>query len=742
MEFVEKRLRLEDLYVTAGDRLYAIGSQDGGFPRLGGHIQNEMGGLWVHPQKVLDGFWLGLQWDQDEITMPRATSVRTWPAFTEHCYRSSDDWSMWRRQWVPDGLPALVVDLTVKNETSTPKMLNVSLWLRSNLRPGWLSAEQRGHDWAEVSTNPPGIRFQNDSHPWQLLAATSAVDAKWETTPVDMGPDPRSRDDGVAFGRMQMKRQVGAGEAWEVSFWLAASSDDQAADAVHDFLVCGREDLLMAKTARLHQIKAASALSVPDAAILHAYTWAKWQTDWLVREVPGMGRGLGAGFPEYPWWFGCDNGYALRGVLATGQFELAQDTLRLLAEVSKATNGDGRIIHEVSTTGAVYNPGNSQESAQFCQLVYEVFRWTGDLAFVEEMFPAVQAALGWLLQQAPDGDDLAYGYGIIEIQELNLKLVDTAVYTVQALEALAALSTILGREHEAEEYRQRGKTLKETINRVFWQDAEGLYADIVGDPDAMAQRLSLWAKGALAEGRPDVEHALLEKIRSDSKESTFNLRNWVINTPIEAGIASEEQARIALRRMRAGDFCGPYGLYLSGLWQDKMMTISTGVQAVAEARYGYADWALDLMRKMALTMDWRMPGSMSEMSPDEGCFVQAWTLYGLAVPIVEYFFGLSADAYRHHLTLTCSMPRSWPWAELRHVRMGTNYMDFSVVRRGDVIEMTVCTAEAWTVEFGRLVQVLPPLSQGTLDLRSKIELPSQGSVTVRWQEAAATSEKD
>src|SRR5918992_248420 len=47
----------EQPYVTAGDRAYLIGSQDGGFPDLGDHVPGEMGGLWLHPIKLLDGFW-------------------------------------------------------------------------------------------------------------------------------------------------------------------------------------------------------------------------------------------------------------------------------------------------------------------------------------------------------------------------------------------------------------------------------------------------------------------------------------------------------------------------------------------------------------------------------------------------------------------------------------------------------------------------------------------------------------
>ncbi|HET6658414.1 MAG TPA: glycogen debranching protein, partial [Rubrobacter sp.] len=51
-------------YVAAGDRAYVIGSEDGRFPPMGWHIRGEMGGVWAHPIKLLDGYWFALddQW--------------------------------------------------------------------------------------------------------------------------------------------------------------------------------------------------------------------------------------------------------------------------------------------------------------------------------------------------------------------------------------------------------------------------------------------------------------------------------------------------------------------------------------------------------------------------------------------------------------------------------------------------------------------------------------------------------
>ncbi|MEP7065563.1 MAG: glycogen debranching protein, partial [Gemmatimonadota bacterium] len=78
----------------------------------------------------------------------------------------------------------------------------------------------------------------------------------------------------------------------------------------------------------------------------------------------GTGRGLSAGLIKYPWWFGTET-YSLQALTATGDFTLAKQTLRLLETRSAKTNGNGRIIHEVTTNGAIINPGNTQETSQW-----------------------------------------------------------------------------------------------------------------------------------------------------------------------------------------------------------------------------------------------------------------------------------------------------------------------------------------------------------------------------------------
>ncbi|MHB2018341.1 MAG: hypothetical protein ACYCW6_15445, partial [Candidatus Xenobia bacterium] len=77
---LEKREGLQHLYVAAGRRAYVIGAQDGSFPAVGhSHLVGEMGGVWVHPIKIANGFCLGRRRQGAIEWLPPATSYAVTP---------------------------------------------------------------------------------------------------------------------------------------------------------------------------------------------------------------------------------------------------------------------------------------------------------------------------------------------------------------------------------------------------------------------------------------------------------------------------------------------------------------------------------------------------------------------------------------------------------------------------------------------------------------------------------------
>src|SRR5215207_5798055 len=62
-------------YVTAGDRAYVSGFQDGRFYAQGWHVTGEMGGVWSQPLKLVDGVWFGIG---DEWLAPATKFTSGW----------------------------------------------------------------------------------------------------------------------------------------------------------------------------------------------------------------------------------------------------------------------------------------------------------------------------------------------------------------------------------------------------------------------------------------------------------------------------------------------------------------------------------------------------------------------------------------------------------------------------------------------------------------------------------------
>ena len=100
-----------------------------------------------------------------------------------------------------------------------------------------------------------------------------------------------------------------------------------------------------------------------------------------------------------------------------GQYELARETLKLLADYSEKVNGNGRIVHEITTYGLCSNPGNTQETAHFVTALWNYWRWTGDRSLINETMPLARKSMAWLQAQDDDGDLFPSGYGIIETED-------------------------------------------------------------------------------------------------------------------------------------------------------------------------------------------------------------------------------------------------------------------------------------------------------------------------------------
>lgn len=748
----------ERKYVCASERVKLIGSVNGMFPDFGHHLENEMGGLWLHPVKLLDGFWLRFC-DHTAKTVDRwiiADSFINKPYGNEFYYNNglgNTEVQIKQFQFAPEEATGLIVSYEFYNAGNVNRSVSVEFLARTDLRPVWFSETVNivpgTSDKLNYIPEIDAFHVKDSAHDWHVLIGSSEKPSETKSGDNLYGP--------------QITSGKGTGESFVFNFMLEAMATKMlkfyiagSSESMDDCMLQYQRlrtdlGLLEQKKQRYQRIMETCSLKVEDKKFEDIFNWIKINNDWMIMNVPRYGRGLSAGFPEYPWWFCCDNCYALQGVLAAGDFQLCRDTILLILTYSEKYNKNGKILHEVTTFGAVPNYGNTQETAHFITIVWKYYQWTGDWSLIERCIPYLSQSVSWLINSDDDGDLFPSGYGITEIAGLNMEMIDSAVYACEAYFDWAEICKLRGLTEESKKFYNLALKLKQAINEKFWSEQESLYCDCFASYNKIRENLdSIFEKTSPLQ-REKAEQYINGLINHESNHDSVECgwvlhKNWVVATPMEAGISPRDQAEKALRQLNTSEFIGEYGMYLNGLQHNETMTISTGVLAVAQAKYGYSDRALGLIERMFKSYSMATPGAISEMSPDYGCFVQAWTIYAAIVPIVCHFFGLQANAAQNCIDFAPCMPSAWNIASLQAVKIMNGTISVEFIRCGE--------KECYTINNQSGCALMVALSDykkvylnGALSFTNKnseklMALPENGCVTVEIEKELSVSERN
>ena len=697
---------LDSPYATAGDRLYMVGYQDGTFPDLGWHVQGEMGGVWCHPIKLMDGFEVVIVVNDEKYVLSKADIFENYPFGNKLTYNSlSPDFVVERYQFVPDGKKAVNIEFMIKNRTTKSLKILIELKAISNLMPVWLGERTNmidGKDEAVFKENKWLVKDKLNT--WYVVYGSklkgSAVSEKQNHT----------HKLNTSITRTQYNLIVSP-KATTIFPLVISGSEKNELEALKTYeeLQLNASSFLQKKKIRLENVNEKSKITLSDKELEKGFRWIKYNTDWLIRDVEGQGRGLCAGLPDYPWWFGVDSEYTLKGLIATGRKDLVYSAIDLIHSISKKTNGNGRIVHEVSTNGEVFNAGNVNETPQFASLIWEVFCWTGDKAFLNKYFQTIEKGLDWLLKENDkDGNLLPDGFGMMEIHGMDSEMIDVAVYSQKAFADASKMALVLGKMNLANQYQSKADKIKEKINKDFWVEEFNSYADFIGTKkqamhlldDAIIRADTLkkpWAVAELKNSKKQIE------IYPDDKKRGFVIHhNWVVNTPMEMGVADKEKAIKALET--AKKFTNPYGMFVTGIDRDQtagteegsfvtnrkiftytgaVMTLPTGVQAVAENNYGRPDEAYSLLKRMMKSFSFALPGSIYEVSPDFGMFSQAWNMYAFGEPIIKQFFGIKPLAHLKTIHISPSLPSKLDDGKIQNVEIGENLIGMSFIQKSE-----------------------------------------------------------
>ena len=316
---------LNSPYVTAGDRVYMVGHQNGSFPELGWHIKDEMGGIWNHPIKLMDGFDVILKFNNENISLNSASSFTNYPFGNKHQFSlTNKNLEVDRFQFVPDSMSGISVEYTFRNTGSEPLKFEFEFIGHSDLRPTWLGERTQMMDGVDTATfldEEGKWLVKDENNTWYVIYGSKEQSISHSEIENNYLGTGISNSLNYAF-------EIGAGETKNITFIIAGSyTSKEDALQTYEAIQENSLDYLSSKKERYALLANQSKLTISDKNLEQAFEWLKYNCDWLIQTVPEIGTGITAGIPDYPWWFGVDSEYALKGYMAIGQTDAVYSTI-------------------------------------------------------------------------------------------------------------------------------------------------------------------------------------------------------------------------------------------------------------------------------------------------------------------------------------------------------------------------------------------------------------------------------
>ena len=277
--------------VTAGTHAVLIGAQNGLFPDLGYNVEGEMGGLWAGEKKVCDGFFFAI----DDVPLTCADACEINPAATAFHYRMQEqDLHVVRRQYIPDGVNGCVIELTIENRKSAPRMVEVSFTVRTDIltvaSARGEDSMELGRDVGEYDEKTQAFYARDSRNPWH---AVWGAEEKHRVLQADLPHSVYGFGNTLGKGvngRLFYRVRVNAGAQVTMRLFVAGgfASRSKAEDALAQLREHAGE-LIAAKEARLAKLMDESSAVLPDEALERCWNWTKIYGDWLTRELPRGG---------------------------------------------------------------------------------------------------------------------------------------------------------------------------------------------------------------------------------------------------------------------------------------------------------------------------------------------------------------------------------------------------------------------------------------------------------------------
>ena len=443
------------------------------------------------------------------------------------------------------------------------------------------------------------------------------------------------------------------------------------------------------------------SLKLPDPALQQAYDWARVSMIQGLVANPYLGTGLVAGYrtsgmsqrPGFAWFFGRDSLWTSFALNASGDFSTTRTALDF---ISKYQRGDGKVPHEIAQ-GASFVPwfkdfpypyASADATPLFIIAMNDYVSQSGDVGFARDKWDNIWRAYQFL-RSTYDAEGFAQNAGVGHgwVEGGPLLPVKNEFYQsglgVEALEALASLAGVIGKEDVKKDSTAEFEKQKPALDKTFWSPQSKAYAFALDKNNKQVEEPSVLSTVPMWFGLPEAAHAeeMITRLAEAEHETDWGMR--IISS-------------------HSSHYDGS-GYHFGAVWP-----LFTGWASVGEYRYHREFPAyLNLRANALLATDGSLGHFAEVLSGDyySGFSTssphQIWSAAMVVSPILRGLFGLQTDALKHEITLAPHVPADWTTFSIRNVPLQTARVDFQYRKTANsiVLEATRTGTENCTVEF-------------------------------------------
>jgi predicted glycogen debranching enzyme len=363
------------------------------------------------------------------------------------------------------------------------------------------------------------------------------------------------------------------------------------------------------------------------------------------------GKTILAGFPFFEDW-GRDTMIALPGItMVTGRFEECKSILRTFAKyVHKG------LLPNLFPEGDCNPMYNSVDAPLlFINTAYEYIKFSGDVAFTEEIFPVLEP----IVEAYKNGTDfhikmdtdclISAGADLEQLTWMDVRVgdhlptprhgkpVEINAYWYSGLKVMEEFATKLGKEAKAKEYAALAEKVKASFLAKFWNKEANCLKDVLsGNGEENQIRCNqIWVLTQPFTMLPaEKEKQVIEKVREELY-TTIGLRTLSPKDPAfhEIYIGPMQQRDRAYHQGTTWAF--PLGAYyravLNFVREQEFLEKAEWQQHVTDGMNALEEWLTEgCVAQIAEIYDGKTP------TISRGCYAQAWSVGELLRAVYEY----------------------------------------------------------------------------------------------------------